>query len=59
MKFSHIAPELVEGESKQTPYIDMFAVGGIIYKIADSQQFSSCINHKKIFCFLADNCRLV
>ena len=35
MKFSHIAPELIEGESKQTPYSDMFAVGGIIYKIAE------------------------
>ena len=59
MKFPHIAPEVIESESKQTTYSDMFSVGGILYQVAESQQLSSCEYEKKRLKFLAEKCRLV
>lgn len=58
VRFPHIAPEIIEGESKQTTYSDMFSVGGIIYQVAESQQLSSYEFEKKRLAFLAEKCGL-
>lgn len=47
VRFPHIAPEIIEGKSKQTTYSDMFSVGGIIYHVTESQQLSSYEFEKK------------
>ena len=55
-KYPHIAPEVVEGECKQSTYSDMFSVGGIFYKMIDG----GCLTHEKHqkLAFLAEHCRL-
>lgn len=57
-KYPHIAPEVVEGETKQSMCSDMFSVGGIFYKIVDNG-FSDCTEQKQKLSFLAEQCRLV
>lgn len=58
-KYPHIAPEVVEGESTQSTYSDMFSVGGIFDKIVDSGCLSHHVESEKKLIFLAKHCRLV
>lgn len=41
-KFPHIAPEVVEGEYRQSVYSDMYAVGGVFYRLVES----GCVSNK-------------
>lgn len=52
-KFPQLAPEVVEGDCRQSTYSDMFAVGGIIYQITDQK----CMQCKKPLLQLAENCQ--
>ena len=58
LRCSHFAPEVIEGESRQSVYSDMYAVGGLFYRIAErsSVKGSSC---EKIVLNIAEKCRLV
>ena len=58
-KFPHIAPEVIEGDSKESTYSDMFAVGGILYKIADQGCLLANIEIQEKLLFLAGKCRIV
>ena len=42
-KFPQLPPEVVEGDCRQCTHSDMYAVGGIVYKIADRK----CAAHRK------------
>ena len=53
-KFPQLAPEIIEGECRQSTFSDMYAVGGIINGIADKK----CEEHRKVLLNLAENCRL-
>ena len=54
-KFPHLAPEVVEGDCRQCTYSDMYAVGGIIYQVAEHK----CATYRKTLWHLAEHCRLV
>lgn len=55
-KYPHIAPEVIEGESRQSSSSDMFSVGGILYKIVDN----GCLSEqRKKLTHLAEQCRLI
>ena len=43
-KYTHIPPEVIEGETRQSVYSDMFAVGGLLHKITDGTLLSSFPN---------------
>ena len=55
----YLAPEVISGESKQSRQSDMFAVGGVIYRILDKNKISSLPNHSKKLCQYAEKCRSV
>lgn len=57
-KYPHIAPEVVEGESIQSTFSDMFSVGGLFYKIVDKGYLSHLNELEKKLAFLAEQCRL-
>ena len=40
-KFTHIAPEVISGEYRQSTFSDMFSVGGVFYRIIDSNVLQS------------------
>ena len=52
IKFPHVSPEVVNGESKQTTASDMYAIGVMFIKI---QAIPSCI--KEAYTTLATNCK--
>ena len=52
-KFPHLSPEVIEGDYRQSAYSDMYAVGGVIYKITDQK----CENHKRSLLNLAEKCQ--
>ena len=54
-KFPQLAPEVVEGDCRQCTHSDMYAVGGIVYQIADRK----CTAYRKTLWHIAENCRLV
>ena len=54
-KFPQLAPEVIEGDCRQCTHSDMYAVGGIIYQIADRK----CAAYRKVLWHIAENCRLV
>ena len=56
--FPHIAPEVVEGERRQSTHSDMYAVGAIIYRICESDCKSLNASRKKLL-NLAEMCRSV
>ena len=35
-KYVHLAPEVINGEHKQSTYSDIFSVGGVLYRVTDS-----------------------
>lgn len=59
-KFPHIAPEIIEGETKQSVKGDMFAVGLVLYKLIDSNCFKRLpqASRNKLKQF-AESCRSV
>lgn len=54
-KYFNVAPEVIEGEHKQSVYSDMFSVGGVLYKICDVLQ---CKEIRSKVCQLAEQCRI-
>jgi len=57
-KFPQIAPEVVEGDTRQSTFSDMYSVGGLLYRIAESGCISSC-SLKKAILNVAEKCRIV
>lgn len=55
----YLAPEIISGETKQSRQSDMFAVGGIIYRIIDKNKLSSLPNLSKKLNYYAEKCRFV
>ena len=53
----NLAPIIISGE--QSRQSDMFAVGGIIYRILDKNKLSSLPNHGEKFNYYAEKCRSV
>ena len=54
-KFPQLAPEVVEGDCRQCTHSDMYAVGGIIYQVAERK----CATYRKPLWHIAEHCRLV
>ena len=40
-KYVHLAPEVINGEHKQSTYSDIFSVGGDLYRVTDSGSIQS------------------
>lgn len=55
----YLAPEIISGESKQSRQSDMFAVGGIFYRILDKNKLSLLPDHSKKLNQYAEKCRSV
>lgn len=55
----YLAPEVISGESKQSRQSDIFAFGGVIYRIVDKNKLSSLPNHSKKLNQYAEKCRSV
>ena len=55
----YLAPELISGESQQSRQSDMFAVGGVIYRIIDKNKLSSLPDYTEKLCQYAEKCRSV
>lgn len=55
INYPQIAPEVIYGRSKQSIYSDMFAIGGVLYTIADHSDFTTNVKIKvRLF---AQRCR--
>ena len=54
-RYSHIAPEVIEGITRSTTMSDMYAVGGILHRILGSDILTS--SKKKAMDELATKCR--
>ena len=54
-KFPQLAPEVIEGDCRQSAHSDMYAVGGVIYKITDHK----CASYRRPLLNLAEKCRQV
>jgi len=54
-KFPQLAPEVIEGDCRQSTHSDIYAVGGVIYKITDH----NCASYKRPLLNLAEKCRQV
>ena len=52
-KFPQLAPEVIEGDCRQSTHSDMYAVGWVIYKITDLK----CASYKRPLLNLAEKCR--
>ena len=58
-KYSHIAPEVIEGTQPYSCKSDIFSAGGIIYKLGDTNIFSSLPSDQQhAIMKLAEMCRL-
>ena len=55
----YLAPEVISGETKQSRESDMFAIGGIIYKINDNNKLSLFPDIIKKLNYYAEKCRYV
>lgn len=55
-KFPQIPPEVIEGDSQQSTYSDMYAVGGVLYHIAESGNISIPL-YTKTLLNIAEKCR--
>lgn len=56
-KFPQIAPEVVEGEKQQSTFSDVYAIGGVLYRIAESGCISSMSQSKTVL-GIAEKCRI-
>lgn len=54
-----MAPEVISGESKQSKSSDMFAVGGVIYKILDNNKLTTMPDYNSKLSKIAEQCRSV
>ena len=43
----YLAPEVVSGESKLSMFSDMFALGGVFYRIMDKNKLTAFPTHSK------------
>ena len=57
-KFPHVAPEVVEGEYRQSIYSDMYGVGGVLYQLVETGRISNK-SYQKILLNIAEDCRLI
>lgn len=57
-KFPQIPPEVIEGQTRQSTFSDMYAVGGILYCIAESGRILTSV-YKKTLLNIAEECRLI
>ena len=57
-KFPQIPPEVIEGQARQSTFSDMYAVGGIFYRIAESGRISTSV-YRKTLLNIAEKCRLI
>lgn len=55
----YLAPEVLSGESRQSRYSDMFAIGGVFYKILDAKKLTNYLDHGKKLCQFAERCRCI
>ena len=57
-KFSHVAPELVESKYCQSVHSDMYAVGGVLYRLVETGRISNT-SYQKFLLNIAEDCRLI
>ena len=57
-KFPQIPPEVIEGESWQSPFSDVYAVGGVLYCIVESGNISTLSLYRKTLLDIAEKCRI-
>ena len=55
----YLAPEVLSGESRQARYSDMFAIGGVFYKILDAKRLTNYPDYGKKLCQFAERCRCI
>ena len=56
-KYPHIAPEVIEGETKQSTQSDIYSVGRLFYRIKDNKHLKSICNKAQLlFEDLAGKC---
>lgn len=57
-KYPHLAPELIDGVTKETKKTDMFSAGGVIQRVVDSLSFTQLpVSKQNSITTLATNCR--
>lgn len=55
----YLAPEVINGESKQSIFSDVFALGGVFYRILDKDKLAAFPDHSKKINNFAEQCRSV
>lgn len=55
----YLAPEILSGESKQSTLSDIFALGGVFYRIVDKNKLAAFPTHCKKVNKFAERCRSV
>lgn len=56
IRYMHIAPEVIEGECRQTTYSDMYAVGSLLYRITESRPIKGSASIAKMLLNIAEKC---
>ena len=57
-RYPQIAPEVIDGVSRQTTWSDMYSVGGVLYSIIDNHFFDGLpIGRKETLLYVARKCR--
>ena len=56
-KFPQVAPEVINGDYRQSTYSDMYAVGGVLYQLVECSHISDK-SYQKFLLNIAENCRL-
>ena len=57
IKYRHIAPEVIDGQQKQSVYSDMYSVGLVFYRVTDLCRLSE--NRRKDLAEFARKCRAI
>lgn len=58
-KYTHLAPEIISGEAKQSIFSDIFSAGGILYKIVDNKKLDGDRHIRNSVHEYAGKCRSV
>lgn len=56
-KFPHMAPEVIDGITRQTKLSDMYSIGGVLYTIIDYFFDRMPVEHKQSLTDIAEKCR--
>ncbi len=57
-RYPHLAPEVIDGITRQTKWSDIYASGGIVQCMVEKQLFDQLpTEHRRVLCTIVSKCR--